>query len=78
MYSEDPAWRRLISHSLTAEERISLITTISLDDDQVKMVEQLSGDDAQTFVDVIDEVSFLPLPHREMRLIEPAMTHSVD
>lgn len=56
MYSEDPAWRRLISHSLTAEERISLITTISLDDDQVKMVEQLSGDDAQTFVDVIDEV----------------------
>lgn len=57
MYSEDPAWKRLISHSLTAEERISLITTISLDDDQVNMVVQLSGDDAQTFVDMINEVS---------------------
>ena len=57
MRSEDPAWKQLISHTLATHDRISLITAVFLDDDQVKRVEQLSGDDAQTFIDVIDEVS---------------------
>jgi hypothetical protein len=38
-------------------ERISLITEIFLDHTQVKMVENLIGDDAQNFIDVIYEVS---------------------
>ena len=56
MCSELPAWKRLISRIPTTDERISLITAIFLDDDQVEMVRRLSGDDAQTFIDVVDEV----------------------
>jgi len=42
-------------------ERTSLITRIFSDYDQVKMVGHLSGDDAQTFIDMIDEVSLCAL-----------------
>jgi hypothetical protein len=38
-------------------ERISLIKTIFLDNNQVEMVGNLSGDDAQNFIDVVDEVN---------------------
>ena len=57
MYSNDPAWKQLIGRTLTMDGRIALIMTIFSDDTQVEMVGQLSGDDAQTFVDTIDEVS---------------------
>ena len=57
MHSEDPAWKQLISRTLATHERISLITTIFSDHSQVEMAGQLSGDNAQTFVDVIDEAS---------------------
>ena len=57
MGSGYPAWKQLISHTLAADERISLITTIFSDHNQIGVVEQLSGDDAQTFIDTIDEVS---------------------
>jgi hypothetical protein len=61
--SELPAWKRLISHTLVTHERISLITTIFSDDNQVEMVRDLSGDDAQTFINTIDEVSlYTPSP----------------
>ena len=58
MCSEAPAWKLLISSTLTMNERISLIMTIFLDHNQVEMVGNLSGDDAQTFVDMLDEASF--------------------
>ena len=45
------------SHTLTPHERISLITMIFSDHAQVGMVGNLSRDDAQNFIDVIDEVS---------------------
>jgi len=57
MYSEEPVWKRLISHNLATHERISLIATIFSDDTQVEMVGQLAGGDAQIFVDTIDGVS---------------------
>jgi hypothetical protein len=38
-------------------ERIALISIIFSDRDQVDMVVNLSGDDAQNFIDVIDGVS---------------------
>ena len=63
MYSEDPAWKQLISPTFTTDGRVSLITTIFLDHNQVEMVEHLSGDDAQTFIDITDEVS----PHTTSR-----------
>ncbi|KAF9644879.1 kinase-like protein [Thelephora ganbajun] len=61
-----PAWKRLISDTLAIHERISLITVIFSDHNQVKMVGNLSGDDAQAFVDKIDEVldSLAPQIHR--------------
>ena len=64
--SDRPAWKRLISDPLSADERISLITTIFSDHDMTKVVEYLSGDDAQTFINVIDEVSLGPQRKRNM------------
>jgi hypothetical protein len=45
------------SHTLALHERISLITMIFSDHTQVGMVGNLGRDDAQNFIDVIDEVS---------------------
>ena len=39
------------------DERVSLIAMIFSDGRQLEIVEQLSGDEAQTFVDRIDEVA---------------------
>lgn len=50
-------------------ESISLITTIFLDNNQVEAVEQLSGGDAQAFVDMIDEVSRYKLLRSRDKLI---------
>jgi len=49
-----PAWKRLISHTLPADERISLIVAI-FDTNEVGQVNHLDGGDAQAFVDVVDE-----------------------
>jgi len=57
MCSDPRAWKQLISHGLSTDERVSLITSIFSDRDKTEEVERLSGDDAQTFIDVIDEVS---------------------
>ena len=55
-------------------ERISLITTIFSDHAQVKMVEDLIGDNAQNFIDIMDAVSlhtrsYHTLPSSKHRLI---------
>ena len=55
--SDLPAWKWLISHPLSVHERTSLIKSIFSDRDQVKMVGNLSGDDSQTFVDMVYEVN---------------------
>ena len=58
MYSEPRAWKRLISDTaLSKHERVSLITYIFSDSNEVESVRLLSGDDAQAFIDMIDEVS---------------------
>ena len=51
-----PAWKRLITRPLISSERISLITEIFSHRDEIKAVKRLRGDDAQSFVDVVDEV----------------------
>ena len=38
------------------DERISLTATIFSDDNETEMIRNLSGDDAQAFVDAIDKV----------------------
>lgn len=52
-----PAWKRLIDRPLDTNERISLITDIFSDRSEIEAVRHLGGDDAQSFVDVMDEVS---------------------
>ena len=57
MRSDPPLWKRLISSSPPTHERIALITSIFSDRNEVEAVERLSGNDAQAFIDLIDEVS---------------------
>jgi len=51
-----PACRRLVEHAFALHELPSLIEAIFLDKNESRMIESLLGDDAQTFIDVIDEV----------------------
>ena len=51
-----PAWKRAVELPLASHEQISLITDIFSDRDEIEAVKRLYGDDAQTFVDVIDKV----------------------
>jgi hypothetical protein len=55
--SDPPAWEWLTSYTFSTQERISLIVSIFSDRNQIKVVEGLSGDDAQNFIDVMDMVS---------------------
>ena len=48
--------RRLLDHPLGSEERTSVITDIFSVRDDAEIVARLRGDNAQSFVDVIDEV----------------------
>ena len=57
--SDIPAWRRLISRPRATDEHISLVTNIFSDDDEIQVVKGLREDDAQVFIDVIDEVPSL-------------------
>jgi len=54
-----PACKRLISRTPSPQEVTSLIEAIFTSKEEVKMVRDLRGDDAQTFVDVIHEVCFV-------------------
>jgi len=53
----EPAWGCLASRAFLPHEVIPLIEAILMSEDEVKMVGNLCGDDAQKFVDVIHEVS---------------------
>ena len=56
IYSGVPAWKRLIGHPHTANERIPLIADLLSDRDEVKAIKRLSMDEVQSFVDILDEV----------------------
>lgn len=51
-----PAWKRLIDRPLDPDDRIALITEIFADREEIETVRRLRGEDAQSFIDVIDEV----------------------
>ena len=46
----------MIDRPFATDQRIPLITTIFSDPDEAEAVKRLCGDDAQSFIDVIDEV----------------------
>ena len=51
-----PTWKRLISRPVTTHECIPLLTAIFLDKNEARVIQSLCGDDAQVFIDMIDEV----------------------
>ena len=55
-YSDIPVWKHLISSPLTTDERVSLIADLLSDRDEIDALKALSGGDAQSVVNVIDEV----------------------
>ena len=55
-----PAWKYLIDRPLTTDERVSLIANLFSDHDETETLKDLSGGDAQSFIDVIDRVPLRP------------------
>ena len=51
-----PAWKRLITRPLITSECISLIADLLSDRGEVEAINRLSIDEAQSFVDVLDQV----------------------
>ena len=64
---DPPGWKKLIGGPLTTHERATLIVTIFSNRDEIEVIKQLCGDEAQTFVDVIYEVCPHP-SHSEEQL----------
>jgi len=56
-----PGWERLIRSIPASGERISLIMDILSNGNEVKMVECLCGDEAQSFIDAVYEARYHPL-----------------
>ena len=54
--SNIPVWKHLTDRPLTTDERVSLIADLFTDRDKIEALKALSGGDAQSFIDVIDEV----------------------
>ena len=50
----------MVELPLASDEQISLITDILSDRDETEVVKRLHGDDAQSFVDMIDKVLLHP------------------
>ena len=67
MRSGTPALERLVSRPLPANECISLITDLFSDRDEVEAIKRLSRANAQSFVDVLDEVFPRSYPRRQVR-----------
>jgi len=65
-----PPWKRLLSRTLSTDERTSLITKIFSDRDEVGMVMQLFGGDALAFIVTIAGVS-LPISSPKNGSIDP-------
>ena len=49
-------WKNLIDRPLTTDERVSLVADLFSDRDEIEALKDLSGGDAQSFIDVIDKV----------------------
>ena len=55
--SDLPAWEQLTNSALATHKRIPLVRAVFLDCEEVEIVGHLCGDDAQTFVDVIVQLT---------------------
>ena len=66
-YSDIPVWKYLTDSPLTTDERVSLIVDLFSDRDEIEVLKALSWSDAQSVIDVIDEV----LVHSHVRMTGP-------
>ena len=72
--SDIPVWKYLIDSPLTTGERVSLIADLFSDREEMDALKTLSGSNAQSVIDVIDEV----LVHSRVRMIGPlTQTHTL-
>ena len=53
---DTPVWKHLIDSPLTTDECVTLIADLFSDHDKIDTLMALSGSDAQSVIDVIDEV----------------------
>ena len=65
--SDNPLWKHLIDRPLTKDERVSMITDLFSDRDETEALKDLGRGDAQSIIDVMDEV---PLNSR-VRITHP-------
>ena len=65
--SDISMWKRLINSPPTTDERVSLIADLLSDRDEIDTLKALSVSDAQSVIDVIDEV----LVHSRVRMRGP-------
>ena len=68
--SEHLAWEESTDRSPAMHDRVSLITAIFLDGSQVERVRQISGDDAQNLIDIIDGVSPRTISSPKNKLVD--------
>ena len=66
-HSDIPVWKYLIGSPLTTDERVSLIADLFSDPDEINALKALSEGDAQSVIDVIEEV----LAHSRVRMTGP-------
>ena len=66
LYLDTPASQRLISGAFKPDELPFLIKAVFSSEDQAEVVRSLSEDDAQTFIDVTDEVRSPPFRRRDL------------
>ena len=71
MCRNPPTWKRLINPTVATDECINLIKSIFSDRDEVVVLEFISDNDSQAFVDVIDKVSICTLLPLKDGLVEP-------
>jgi hypothetical protein len=76
--SDVSACKRLISHAYPPQEVISLIEAVFKSKDEIKMISDLRGDDAQTFIDVIHKVRLHHPSFPRHDLIDFAFFNSFD
>ena len=55
--SDDPLWKHLIDIPFTKDQQVSLIEDLFSDGSEIEALKDLGGSDAQSFIDVVDEVS---------------------
>ena len=60
-------WKQLIDRPFTTDERASLIVDLFSDPDEIEALKDLSGSDAQSFIDMVDEVRI----HSHVRMTGP-------